>query len=220
MTFEKLQFRVLQEEDYGVVWDLVLKEFIPREPFSVAMKLTDEDCNDLFRNPVKEGISHRSSIGVFDKETGELIGINMTALGKKRELIPDTGSGENSKKEQQFGKLVSILLGGGSPNAPEEAIGTRNYMQSFMLCAKSTHANTGIGTELYKRTDDIARKEGCKMRFTYSTNAFTSKICDKFGYESLKDIYYKDYVDPVSGEKILESIPPPHIKISLMVKTY
>nr|XP_039257149.1 uncharacterized protein LOC120333830 isoform X2 [Styela clava] len=217
MTFEKLQFRVLQEEDYDVVWDLVLKEFIPREPSFVPLKLTDEDCNDLFRNSVKEGISHRSSIGVFDKDTGELIGINLTALGKKRGPISVTGSGKSSKKEQQIGRLVSILLGGGSPNAPEVALGTRNYMQSFMLCSKSTHANIGIGTELYKRTDAIARKEGCKKRFTYCTNAFTFKICDKFGYESLKDIYYKDYVDPVSGGKILESIPPPHIKISLMV---
>nr|XP_039257163.1 uncharacterized protein LOC120333843 [Styela clava] len=137
MIFENLEFRILQEGDFNAVWNLILAEYITREPCCVALDLDEEKISTVYLNLAKNSISHQASLGAFDKQTKELIGINLTLLAKKRDSIPDIDLSQLPKEMQQYGMMLTTLSGEENLVAPEKFMGTKNYMQSTMLCSKT-----------------------------------------------------------------------------------
>ncbi|XP_039266327.2 uncharacterized protein LOC120341834 isoform X1 [Styela clava] len=213
MSFEYLDFRILEEKDHTLVWNLMLEEYFTREPVCAVSNFSPDETKMYVGDFVNDGLWQHASLGAFDKQSHKLVAIQINILGKKpRKYLDYDENGYPMHVRQAIG-IMDHIAGDTS-----DIIGTTDYMNFIVLCCRKSYCNRGIATELYKRSEEIARNEGCKKMYTIATNCYTRKITDKFGYTVINEMNYEDYVDPFTGNKIFNNTAKPHSNIALVVK--
>lgn len=212
-TGKSITYRLLSVQDFEEVLDFYVNEFSVREPTSIALKITQQEAEMEAKKLVKPILAQNLSLGAYDAECGQLLGINITSCGKyEKESMDETTP---TFSDMQYSEVEEELFG---PNL-EETLGTNNYVNLHTLCIKSNFSGQGIGTELWRKMHDIAIKEGCTKACVIATSYYTQKIAKKFGYDFVKTIFYEKHVDPWTGQKIFRDVEKPHEFITLAVKS-
>jgi len=65
------------------------------------------------------------------------------------------------------------------------------------------HGVKGLGSELVRRSEDIARSRGCSHTYALVTGNYSAKIFDKLGHTLIKAVNYSDFKDS-RGEHYLK----------------
>merc|ERR1712130_559003 len=71
------------------------------------------------------------------------------------------------------------------------------------VCSARWHGVKGLGTELVRRSEEVARGRGCTHTYAIVTGKFSAKIFDKLGHTLLKTVKYADFKDQ-NGELYLK----------------
>ena len=164
-----IQFKIITEDMMVSVCDFMWEHFFPDEPISRSLNLTRHWLVDEAH--LKDAMQDGCSMAAFDRE-GKIIGVR---LGKR-------------KKRSQWAlkmleRLPMILPSGllrfltGSTSLPIflnllvmagydvwkmfDELGCEQIYEDAALCSARNTGVRGLGTELCRRTDELAKELGC-----------------------------------------------------------
>nr|XP_039253085.1 uncharacterized protein LOC120330270 [Styela clava] len=217
MSEEEYDYRILEECDCEVITAFMVKHFVGEEPISTHLQLSPEEGEMLFGPYVKNALWQKVSIGVYDKATGELVGIRINFLGENQDKLQPLpyNMKEAPLNVQQFDQILIYLFG----TDMAKSLGTSNYMELFLVAVRQDYGKKGITTELYKRSEKIARSRGIDILPVACTSAYTLKTTTKLGWKAQKQVNYADYVDPLTNKNILENMKKPHVVLTVLNKS-
>ncbi|XP_039263478.2 uncharacterized protein LOC120339420 [Styela clava] len=212
---KSISYRLLNVDDLPSVVSLIKKEFITREPMCSTLNFTDEHVDLMADVRLRAILEDNISIGAFEDETDLLVAIRLSLLGRNEKEVDYTSKANVPIRLVQLGALVKYLFGG----SKADCLGTKDYAYFVILCTRPEYGGEGIATELYRRSHIIAREAGCKKSAVMASSYYTQRIIKKYQYDFVKTVEYKNYVDPVTGNKVFSEVPSPHVTIALGVKT-
>ena len=99
----------------------------------------------------------------------------------------------------------------------ERTFYSRLYSQGLAVCSARTHGVRGLGTEIVRRCDDIAREKGCSYTHILATGNYSRKIFSGLGYRHLNTLNYSEFRDE-QGELYLQDTRE-HIAATTWLKT-
>ncbi|XP_077971089.1 uncharacterized protein LOC120346239 [Styela clava] len=207
---------MLEDADCKVVTDFMVEYFVGGDPLTTHLQMTPDEGRLMFAPYVKNALWQNVSIGAYHKETGDLVGIVINLLGKNESQLPSLPyvNEKQSIRIRQDHEMILYFFG----TSLTTTLGTTKYMELFLTAVRPDNKRRGIATELIKRTENIARQRGMKIITAICTSAYTLRATQNIGFEIKKQITYADYVDPVTGNKILENMEKPHVLLAMIYK--
>ncbi|XP_078482106.1 uncharacterized protein LOC144742473 [Ciona intestinalis] len=182
----KLQivYRPLADDDINDVIELLIEHYLPYEPMSKCLSLTNEEmrwyADDVARDVVPQGVS----IGAFDSVSKKMCGLSMGKL--KCYKIPSFRRGKVPEKVlymQRFEEWSESCL--------TEELGTSNFVIGDLMVVSSEYSNQGIGTELAKKHADFFVERRFDFCVGFSTSVKSMSIVQGLGYKCIKKIHDK-----------------------------
>lgn len=208
--------RSLTENDFEDCWQILGSDFTKIEPICYHHKLP-VDCSEaisLRSWNIKQGLKQNVSIGAYEKISNKIVGCIILHLSHK---AFQTGSPPNIDEAplcyRQIRKLLSFSLEGVTQI---EAVG--EYMKVLFIATHKNYMNCGIASSLLKHAMNLAQQESCKLMCIRSGNYYVQRMVTKYGFECCNEVFYSDYIDPFTQEKVFQGIPEPHKKIAVYIK--
>ncbi|XP_072396820.1 arylalkylamine N-acetyltransferase 1-like [Diabrotica undecimpunctata] len=193
-----------------------LRQSFPDEPLnaSVGLSLHGKPCPLLEKYDLltmQEGMS----IMALDTETNEIAGVLLNGICRRGDIEKSL---ENMKTIDSvpYHRIFGLLNG---VNKEIDLFTRYNVEEIFelrILSVEPKYRGRGLAKELFSRSEGIARKHGLKLMKVDATSLFTQKICEAFGFESIKSVCYADYKDE-NGRKMYDT-ESPHDYYKVMVK--
>ncbi|XP_044749553.1 arylalkylamine N-acetyltransferase-like 2 [Coccinella septempunctata] len=210
-----MQFELLEECRYNDVLEY-LKNHFHDEPLNVAVGLfkKGQTC-ELLENYDLQTMKDGYSLVAIDPETGKIAGAMLNGISRRGDVEQDL-EGMKSIDDIKFHRLMGLLF---SHNAEARLFQRYNVEKIFelrILSVDSDHRGKGLGQTLVKKSEELARQHGFTLLKADATSFFTQKILEKFGFETVKTIVYRDYKD--DDGKLIYDTPSPHTTYKIMVK--
>ncbi|CAK8698213.1 unnamed protein product [Clavelina lepadiformis] len=207
--------RYLSMNDRADVENLLL-EFVENEVIAKYMELTSEDKCIYVRTYVDQVLSQGISYGVFDKANGVLCACMLNSFSKRSVTPADYGSlGEMSLKMQYLTRFDDYMEEG-----IQAALGSDNFILMEIGMVSPSYQKHRLFDKLYLGTKEAAIKYGCNGLVNVSNSLYSIKVSERWDFLPVKKVFFKDYCDPVTGEKIFADIPQPHTHAVLFVKKF
>lgn len=216
-SFEEIyETRTLTKDDFDDVWQVMGGDFTDNEPVSAKLKISvDYPQLILFRSwKIKQDLKQNVSIGAYEKLSSKLVGCAILHLSHKTPADEcPVNIDEAPLNFRQLQKFLSCCMEGVT-----QKMGDDKYMEiTFLACLKS-HGGHGVATNLFKHAVNIAQQEGCKKVFLQSNNYYVQRLATKNGFHLDKEILFSEYIDPITGSKVLSNMPEPHSKGAVLIK--
>jgi len=228
--FEKqgIQFKIIEPDMFQEVLEFMWKHFMPDEPIGRSLGVTRSWLVDeaYFGEAMKDG----SSIVALDKE-GNIIGarIGMRKWRSKwlswmidripfnmptwmMNMMPLPG---NSKETLPVILKLFTLL---DYNVWRmfDVVGCDLIYEDKAVCSARTSGVRGLGTELCRRTGELAKSLGCSHTYAAVTGKYSRRIFEKLGHTVLTEVVYADFKDE-NGELYLKDTRE-HLSVITCVK--
>ena len=196
------------------VLDLVVK-YYSRDFFKNVFGLQGDDIDLFNTSRVKMYLNQNWSVGAFDKETNDLVGVCMNMVQGKGESLLTHNSNEEivlSNELKQVNEFMACL--------EANLFDLLQVDKVFYLgtaAVHKMHRRKGITRNLGKASETLARTAGCNCIVSVPTNEYLCQLLSKYGYKILKEINYLDYYSK-KQVKIFENVTSPYIKAQLVYK--
>jgi len=82
-------------------------------------------------------------------------------------------------------------------------LGCEAVYETKALSSARWHGIRGLGTELVKRSEALAKERGCSHTFVLASGKYSAAVFDKLGHKMVKSVAYADFVDS-RGELLLK----------------
>ncbi|XP_039269598.2 uncharacterized protein LOC120344435 [Styela clava] len=194
--------------------NLLITDYITEEPISMMLGITEEILGTNLNERLKEYLSEKFCVGAFDSRSSCLIGVGVGYTGDKEEKSMNSDTSTIPVHVRQTDAVWKELLDG----TKEERLGTKNIFHLYVSCVKYEYAGQGIAAEMCERMQKIAISQGCKKVSAIATSYYAQKVFKNFGFDFIKSIFYEEYIDPVTGNKIFNNMPKPHEKVVFVMK--
>nr|XP_039274179.1 uncharacterized protein LOC120348120 [Styela clava] len=201
-----LEYRILEIGDMEDTMVFLLKNLISRQPVSLHLNVNKGDWKTHFTPILESGVSQAVSIGVFDKSI--LCGVAINLLSQVSQQGPSPRKATPIKIRQALQLLQSM-----SQNFKE-----KNFLEIFIITVKQDYTKRGIASRLCVKSEEIARKLGLSCLSITCTSAYMQRAANRLGYQTMEKTFYKDYIDPITSEKIFKTMPEPHECCLFMIK--
>lgn len=212
-----IEYRVLDENDSEAVCRILQYDFTSNEPASVKVNLRG-DCAHLLSyrsRKVTRALKQHNSIGAYKKCSGELVACAVAwvpmKIAEKRQDTYDSGVAPLNFR-QMFALQTKCFEGVAG------VMGDDKYMELTYLACRQGYTGHGIATKLFGKVIDLAREKSCKKLLVVAFNHYVQRVAGKYGFQYHKEVFYSDYVDPVTNNTIFHDMPPPHVKAAALIK--
>nr|XP_026691204.1 uncharacterized protein LOC108950041 isoform X1 [Ciona intestinalis] len=204
-------YRLLGDDDINDVIELLIEHYLPYEPMSKCLSLTDEEmrwyADDVARVSgvvlqrlwellnfiqLQDVVPQGVSIGAYDSLSKKMCGLSMGKL--KCYKIP---SFRRSKVPEKV--LYMQRFEEWSESSLEEDLDSTNFVIGDLSVVSSEYSNQGIGTELAKRHAEFFVERGFDFCVGFSTSVKSMGIVQRLGYKCIKKIDMTSYKDPYTG---------------------
>jgi len=216
-----VEFRVIEEDQIPAVLDFLRDNFFPDEPISRSLGIKGDEW--IVRNVYTDHLMDKSSIAAVDGE-GKILGVRIGHVVHKSHYFPWI-----IHKMLQSSDWYSFLL----PTTFFLVSKILNYLEfssygmftklncetifeDGAVCSGRFHGIKGLGTELVRRSDVLAKERGCSYTYALVTGNYSAKIFDREGHTLLKALVYSDFKDS-SGELYLKDTRE-HVQCSVYLK--
>jgi hypothetical protein len=205
-------YSLMGESDFEKAFDLMMADFVKREPITVAMQVdwdNDPDLKNQIANYVRSSIA--SGLSIKAAANKELIGMRLTMI---KSVDPDQKNFRAQLKEnisdvsEKTQELITWLMYVDSaiPNLFEK-YGIEKYAEFAAVSIASAHCNKGIAEQLYKLSFQLFKKEGLQLCKLITANPAIAHICeDKLGFEKIASVKVTDF--EFKGKKVLSHFQP------------
>jgi len=204
------------------VCDFMWEHFFPDEPISRSLKITRHWIIDEAH--LKDSMKDGCSMAALDKD-GNIIGVR---LGKRKKR----SQWGVKMMENVFDRVLRIITGLIGSRVPIflnllvlvdynvwkmfDQLGCDQIYEDVAVCSARIEGVRGIGTELCRRTDLLAKELGCSHTYACVTGKYSRRIFEKLGFTILSEVAYSDYKD-TNGELYLNDTRE-HMSILTCVK--
>ena len=208
-----LSFRIVDQSRYQEVLDLLYANFHQDEPMSRALKIYDgvnrvpeadqyaldaltQNLSIMAIDPVTS-LSRVSSIR-GDNEfllspriqiTNQLLGVSINGLTKKSETDRSTPA-----TSEKFRHILTVLRRVNS-RAPRlfEDHGTEVFFDIKIVTTDKSNRKRGLGTDLIRKSVELARSLGMKACKTEATGMYSRKAFERIGFVAQAEYAYSEY---------------------------
>eukprot|EP00092_Neocalanus_flemingeri_P035895 GFUD01039082.1.p1 GENE.GFUD01039082.1~~GFUD01039082.1.p1 ORF type:complete len:248 (+),score=49.66 GFUD01039082.1:47-745(+) len=226
--FEKqgIQFKIITNEMIPSVVDFMWENFFPDEPINRSLGGTRNWVVDDFYliDTMKDG----TSMVALDKD-GNIIGARLGIRQMRSKWVkwifdrmivylPQWSLfWMPSEVQSQMPIMIKLftLLGYNVWKMFDE-LGCDMIYEDKAVCSARSAGVRGLGTELCKRTENLAKEMGCTHTYACVTGKYSRKIFEKLGHTILSEVVYADFKDE-NGELYLKDTRE-HLSVISCVK--
>lgn len=215
---ERYEIRTLTEDDFEDCWHVLGSNFTENEVISAHLKLP-VNCSHYisYRSwKIKQYLRHHASIGAYEKGSNEIVACAILCISDKISAEKCPVSADSPGAPMNFRQLLCYLSFAREGEA--EIMRAGNYMKVAYLACRPGHCKQGIATMLLKHAFDVAQKEACKKVLIRTSNYYVQRIAAKNEFDCRQELLFSEYVDPLSGSKVLQNVPKPHMKRAVLIK--
>jgi len=199
-------FRIVDQTRYTEVLDLLYSNFHTDEPMSRALKIFDgtnriPEADDYTLRALAENLS----LMAVDSITNKLLGVSVNGVVKKGSfpLTKDQVSLEVSNPG--FRHILQVMAEVHSRAGDIwTQVGTDIIFDIKMVATDKNNRRGGLGTDLLRRSVQLATSLGYKAIKTEATGLYSRKAFERLGFQVSSEFLYSDY--EVEGEKVFEKI--------------
>merc|ERR1711936_556526 len=177
--------------------DFLWIHFFPDEPISRSIGMTRNWFTDTMY--LKDSLNDGSSIAAIDKD-GNIIGAR---LGKR----VMRSQWHLWFMEKLFDAIIIIVKLFSKLDLDVWKIfdepGCEMVYMDAAVCAARTSGVKGLGTELCRRSEVLARELGCTHTLAAVTGKYSRRIFEKLGHTILSEVVYDEFRDQ-NGELYLK----------------
>lgn len=193
IIIEDYSYEVLTQDDYQAGIDLIAKEYVEREPTTIAFDVTVEDFREEAsrRNYCDSGIS----VCVKFVSTQEIVGV---MLAKDLLCRDDTLEGQSvgyADLQKIIDREVDVLLDLCLYTKEE---GKLNH--SVNSAISPDHMGKNIALNLMAYQELLAEKRGYVATVVEATSAVAQNIAIYLDFKLLSEIFYEDMVLPSNNK--------------------
>jgi GNAT superfamily N-acetyltransferase len=207
------QIQNAKAADIRPTLDFIEKHFFKTDPLSKSLNLTQRSLEGSVEVFVLDALKQGLTLIAKSKESEEIIGacVNIRSChfdaSKYLELAKCTNS-TNSKKLFHIWSLLAR-----EPRLHED-LNERCIFEVKMLTVKDIHQGQGIGTELLKKSLELARDSNFSYASMNCTSEYAKKIAEKQEMKPLWEVAFKNIL--LSDRKTPVSTPEhPHLSASV-----
>ena len=213
--FEKqgIVFQVIDNEMMPAVLDFMGEHFLPEAPISRSLGITRSQMFDEMY--FGEGMKDGCSIVALDKDE-QIIGARI-GMRKMRsnwtnwifdripyylpEWLLTAWLPQEMKKLPIVLKLMTLL--GYDVWKMFDQLGCDLIYEGKAVCSARNSGVKGLGTELCRRAESLAKELGCTHTYVCVTGNYSRRIFEKLGHTILSEVVYADFKD-ANGELYLK----------------
>ncbi|XP_039257874.2 uncharacterized protein LOC120334430 [Styela clava] len=197
--------RALIEEHY--TQDIALGKYL---------KCTKEDLIPTYYTLLEPFLSRGNSIGAFYGKDDELCGVTINVKPNRTDKMKYLNSLHLSEKDATMYRLMASISGNDMTNILE----TDHYWEMKMITVHPKYRGRGLMTELVKRSTISAKQRGIEKLVMFQTYDQSLKSPEKMdGFEIIKQLDLREYVDSVTGKKEFSGMKPPyHLQVIIVKK--
>lgn len=207
---EGVEIRLLSKKDFAETEKNFKEQFCLREPPARHLQVAPDDWMGYLKPLIEDCLNSETSFGAFDKTSGVMSGVTINFLGRKQPQ-PDLQHEFPLRVKQLFRMLSET-----NPNGAAADLGTSNFFEMYLISVMDGYDKRGIGMELTQRNVQRARELDCEFVIAVCTSAFSRTMLEKLGFTINREVVYEDYVDPITGEKVMKGMTKPHYASTLM----
>lgn len=195
--------------------DFLEKNFFPNEPFSKSLNLTSRSLEGSIEVFVLDALKLGMTLIAKSKnnDSGEIIGacVNVKSCVFDASRYSELAKCSPQTNTKKLFHVWSLLAR--EPRLHED-LNERCIFEIKMLTVKDVHQGQGLGTELMKKSLELARD----LNFSYAamncTSEYAKRIAEKQEMKPLFEVAYKNIL--LSDHKTPVSVPEhPHLSASV-----
>nr|XP_039257678.1 uncharacterized protein LOC120334266 isoform X2 [Styela clava] len=157
-----------------------------------------------------------NSLGAFSDKDAELCGVVINVKHDDNERIKYDKALHISEKTTTIHRLM-VAIGG---NELSDILGTKQFWEMKMGTVHPRYRRKGLMPELIKRSTVLAKQRGIEKLVRFQTYNKALKEPSKMdGFEVIRHIELKNYLDPVTGQKVFSGMKPPNDVQLIIAKT-
>ena len=211
----QLEFRRLTMENYQEVVDLISSDYTQGYVRNTYGHIDNMNERHVVR--VKMKLQQPWSIGIYEKDSNELLAITMNTVENTESLEPSAndykqyGFRENLK-EQQINRFFVILQAG-----LFDVVGVDKVFYLGMITVRLKYRRNNLSALLVYASQRLAWESGCKYMVMCSTTEFLGKAMEKDGWTLLREITYSNY-DAEHKTDLFANAKYPYVRAQLICK--
>jgi len=211
--WEGLKFVIITPDMFPAAMDFMWEHFFPDEPISRSIGLTRHWSVDEYH--MLESMKDQSSIAALDKE-GKIVGcrlgnrkryswfnwkLDKITISVLLRFWPQFSPGPAIQRLDVGLKLIRKI--GYDPYPLFAEKGCQMMYEDKAVCAARVAGVRGLGTEITRRSELLAKELGCTGTYALVTGKYSRRIFEKLGHTIINEIKYADYKDE-QGEPYLK----------------
>ena len=187
----QLEFRRLTMENYQEVVDLMVSDYTQDCAVKLFGHMDNLDQYNAVR--VKMKLHQSWSVGIYDKDSNELLAVTMNTVESTKSLDPSADDYKQhgflvNLKEQQINRFFVTLEAG-----VFDMIGVDKVFYLGMMTVRSKYRRNNLSTLLVYASNRLAWESGCKYMVMCPTTEYLCKAMEKDGWTLLREIMYSNY---------------------------
>jgi len=212
-----VEFRIIDQDLIPAAHDFLTNNFFPDEPISRSLGITGDMY--LVSGYYKEVLRNGSSIAAVDRD-GNILGVRAGAVASRSWFLENFlgflcwASFMLPARASVMFKLIQLLEF--NTHAMFAKLKCEWIYEDAAVCSGRFHGIKGLGTELVRRSEKLAKEKGCSHTYALVTGKYSAKIFDREGHTLLKAVVYDQFRDS-SGELYLKDTRE-HVQCGVYVK--
>jgi len=203
-----VEFKVVTEEMVPDVLDHLNTSFFPDEPIFRSLGLT-LDNNSFLKSEYRGSLLDGTSIAAVNPE-GRVMAVRVGNI-----IRSGCSSWFILKMYNMFKHLpclmptwINVFLKladrvGYQSYEQFSKLGIQTLYEDKAVSSARWHGVKGLGTELIRRTEALAKERGCTHTFALVTGKYSAIAFDRLGHTLVSSMKYADFTDP-QGELYLK----------------
>ena len=213
-----LEFRRLSMKNYEEVVDLIATDYTQDCAVNKFGRIDTMNERDAVR--VKMKLNQNWSVGIYDKDSNELLAVTMNTVENRTCLAP-VPTEEDFKqfgfylnqKQQQIKQFFITLEAG-----VFDMIGVDKVFYLGMMTVRSKYRRNNLSALLIYASNRLAWESGCKYMAMCSTTEYLCKAMEKDGWTVLREIKYSNY-DAEHNTDLFSNAKYPCVRAQVICKT-
>nr|XP_039257679.1 uncharacterized protein LOC120334267 isoform X1 [Styela clava] len=215
-SITNLTYKLLSVKHLCAVRNLIEEHFTSTFSLGVYLNWTKEDSIPAYYPRIESFLKQGNSLGAFSDKDAKLRGVAINVEHDDNERIKYDETLHISEKTDTINRLM-VAIG---VNQLSDILETKNFWEMRMGTVHPSYRRKGLMPELMKRSTVLAKQRGIEKLVacqTYNKAPEEPSKMDRF--EIIRHIELKNYLDPVTGQKVFSGMKPPNDVQVLIAKT-
>jgi len=201
--------RIVDNNDKRKAYQLI-RQFMDFEPTNIARNYSSDIKHFIWKAYVESRIQQNLSVCAIDENTNEMVGIVVNFVSTRKHQQRPAPFHPVYAPHQRFLKTLTGDV--------FHDLKCQKYFTMSFGYVRREYARLGVLGKLAGMSEDLANQLMCDMIITTTTSEFAFREACKRGCQPYREISYKDYEDPLTGENVFSRVPSPHSRARLMFK--